>query len=496
MDEMEGKMAEEKKKRRIIKQILKWLGLGLLVALILGALVYDAPGKVIALLLIILAGCTILPKRAVKWFGLSVAAVVVILIIWVFLPENNEGWRPFTFEEELTALKAKCAVPDSENAAIAYDKLFENLDIDSNQPKFFSRTKIPSTAEPWRSADHPETAEWLKGHQQTIDTLMEISRIEKCRFPITADFTMHEHDDQMIKMRRCAYLLISAANNDIAEGRIDSALEKYLCVTRMGRHIYQQSAMTDFLSGSALEDWALAHLNRFMMEGQTSREQIQLIANSIKELENNWNCDLSRSIEYEKLLCKNMLGFWYEINQKGKVRLSRNPAATMGALLQQGVRPQTYWRRKPAKAGVIIAWFFVPSTPQKVANIVDATYKKYYAMAEPNFGWNKKPSEVQPQFKLNYHFVIEMLTNMSGETYYVIHERYLAHLARRRGSRLLAAISQYKIENNTWPANLDTIKSLVPAEALIDPASGKQFEYENHGKRFSLYGETVNIWPK
>ena len=59
-------MTEEKKKRRIIKQIFKWLGLGLLVALILGALIYDAPWKVLALLLIMLAAYTILPKRSHK----------------------------------------------------------------------------------------------------------------------------------------------------------------------------------------------------------------------------------------------------------------------------------------------------------------------------------------------------------------------------------------------------------------------------------------------
>jgi FtsH-binding integral membrane protein len=83
MDEIQGKMTGEKKKRRIIKRIFKWIGLGLLVAPIFAALIYDAPWKVLALLLILLAAHTILPKAAIKWFWLSVAAVVVILIIWV-----------------------------------------------------------------------------------------------------------------------------------------------------------------------------------------------------------------------------------------------------------------------------------------------------------------------------------------------------------------------------------------------------------------------------
>jgi hypothetical protein len=479
---MEGKMTEKKKKRRIIKQIFKWLGLGLLVALIMGALIYDAPWKVLALLLIILAGCTILPKGTVKWFWLSVAAVVVILIIWVSLPDQTEGWRPYTFDEELAALQAKYAVPDNENAALLYDKLFETLDIDSNQPKFFAKTTPSSRDGPWLSKDHPETAEWLKGHQKTIDMLMEISRIEKCRFSITANPADTERWEHLQKMRHCAFLLLSSANNDLAEDRTDSGLKKYLCMIQIANHLYQQPALVDFLVGVAIEAQAFKQLNRFMIEGQPSKDQLRLIANSIKDLKNNWSVDFSKLFGYEKLLQKNMFS-WYEINQKAKVRLSRS-------------RSPAYWKRKLTKASTILGWFFFPSTPQKLAKIVDASYEKYYKMASPDFDWNKRPAEVRPQFKLNYIFIVEHLTNLSEQSYSRIHEIYLRHLAGRRGSRLLAAISQYKIENNIWPVNLDAVKSLAPANAFIDPVGGKQLEYENHGKRFSLYGETTNIWPK
>jgi hypothetical protein len=498
MDEMEGKMAE--KKRRIIKQIFKWLGLGLLVALIMGALIYDAPWKVLALLLIILAACTILPKPARKWFWLSVAAVVVVLIIWVFLPDVNGGWRPYTFDEEFAALQAKYAIPDNENAALLYSKLFETLDTDSNAPEFFNSAKITSTDGPWLSKDHPETAEWLKGHQKTIDTLLEISRIEKCSFPIVATLIDPEYMKYGPKMRRCAFLLLSAANNDMAEDRTDAGLEKYLCIIQLSKHIHQQHALVDLMVGFAVEGLAFKQLKRFMIEGQPSKEQLQLMANSLKDLENNWCSDFNRRLDYEKLLFKNIISLFYEINRdrEGKVRLSRNPTATFRALFPQETQPPPtfYGHRKLTKASVIVGWLFWPPKPHTVSKAIDETYEKYYAMADPNFDWSKKPPEVQPQLKLNFRYIIEFLTNMSGQAHSSIHEIYLRHLAGRRGSRLLAAISQYKIENNAWPANLDAVKSLAPAEAFIDPVGGKQFEYQISGNRFFLYGETVNIWPK
>jgi len=283
-------MAEQEqkpKKRGIVKRIFGWIWLGLLTLLILAALVYDAPWKVIVLLLIILAACTALPRTARKWFRLSVAAVVIVLITWVFLPDENGGWRPYTFDEELAALQAKYAVPDEENAALLYSKLFEGLAIDSNQPEFFTKENPSSRDGPWLSKDHPETAEWLKDHQKTIDTLVEISRIEKCRFPITANPIIRDFQGYSPKIRGCAFLLVSAANNDIAEGRTDAGLEKYLSMIQMAKHLYQQPVMMDFLVGFAIENLALTHLNRFMIEGQPSKEQLQLIANSIKDLENN-----------------------------------------------------------------------------------------------------------------------------------------------------------------------------------------------------------------
>jgi hypothetical protein len=43
---------------------------------------------------------------------------------------------------------------------------------------------------------------------------------------------------------------------------------------------------------------------------------------------------------------------------------------------------------------------------------------------------------------------------------------------------------------------LDSIESDVPAEAFIDPVTENPLEYENHGECFSLYGETIKIWPE
>ena len=202
-------MAEEQvtnKKPVIIVRVLKGIGLGLLVLLLIAALIFQAPWKVTVLLFIILAACTVLPKPYRKWFWIYVAAVVLVLIIWVFLPEDNEGWRPYTFDEELAALEAKYAIPDSDNAAKIYDELLKSYDgerfvypdlssVDIGDANIVEYMKLSKKAKPkntfypdfwdeeledltiskpWSSKDYPELVKWLKEkHESTIEKLMQ-----------------------------------------------------------------------------------------------------------------------------------------------------------------------------------------------------------------------------------------------------------------------------------------------------------------------------------
>lgn len=487
-------MAEQKRTFGVVRRIIKWIGLGLLTLLIILALFFQAPWKIITLLAIILAASTVLPKQMRKWFWLSIGAVVIALIIWIFLPEDNEGWRPYTFDEEMATLETKYAVPDEENAALAYDAILETFDIDSNQPEFFLKTKPSSKDEPWRSKDHPETAEWLKSYQGTIEKLIQVGKKDKCIFlPIGANIiTTSQHMKTLPKIHQCVFLLLSVANNDMAEGRTDAGIEKYLFILNIANHLYQQPTLLYYQMGG-LERLGLQQLNRYIFEGQPTEAQLKLISNSIKNLQNNWGSYLSNIFDLEKLYAKNMFcGIYYEINPQGKTRFSRG---SLARTLDQ-TRKGTYTRRKCAKLGTIFAWLYISSSPEKIGKIVDTGFKKHYAMTRPDFDWNTQPNQQQPRFTLNYGYMVEIMTSLTYPAYYRIHETYQKHLTLQRGSRLLIAIKQYHNENNTWPPDLDAIKSAAPAEAFIDPVTGNQLEYENHGERFSLYGETANIWPK
>jgi len=489
------KEEQEKKKPGIVRRIFKWIGLGLLTVLIILGLVFQAPWKVTTLLAIILLACTILPKQLRKWFWLSVGVVVIALVVWVFLPEADGEWRPYTFDEELAALEAKRAVPNSENAARIYNELLEIPFPDGNEPKFFVRSSPSTKSGPWLSKDHPKMGEWLEEQEGIIQKLMEASKIEECRFPMAADSVkLSETMDRLVPMRQWAYLLISAANNDIAEGRTEEGFQKYIAVLQMSKHLHQQPTNLDMIVGIAIEALALGQFNRFAVTGDATEERLIVIEEALAKTKHDWTSDLARILEGEKLLTKNILySTAYEINPKGKIRLSRDPTAAMRRQFPEERPPLAYWQRKLIKASTVLSWFYIPSTPQKAAEFIDAVYERLHAMAEPDFDWKKEPQKFpMTRLRANYRYLTKHIADMSGKAFYRIHDLYLRVTTDKKGSRLIIALRRYKNRKGRWPESLDDIKSLAPAEIFVDPFNNGSFVYKLTDDSFILYSRGKN----
>ena len=316
-------------------------------------------------------------------------------------------------------------------------------------------------------------------------------------------------------------MLVIAINNDIAEGRANKAIQKIVANLQMAKHLYQQPTSIDFLAGTIVESLAIRNLNRIMVESAAMDRRMNIIENALADIKNDWNSIFAKNLEFDKLWTKFELTNYYEVNTKGRIRLSRDPWAQLRAsgreLYQNAgvdinqINPNlvdflypSYLQKKLIKAETILRWFTMPSDPEKAADILDACLDKYDVMAQPDFDWGKQPQKLDSfdtRSNFNRHIFYKMhfarlTADKWAESNYTLYDAYLRILALRRGSRLLVAIKQYQMEHNAWPADLDVIKSAVPAEALIDPVTEREFTYMNHGERFSLYGETANIWPR
>jgi hypothetical protein len=496
--EQQNSQPEIKKRPHLANRIVRWMWVGLLSLLLAAGLFFQAPWKATTLILIFLLVATILPRVYRKWFWAGIGVIVVGLITWVFLPEETKGWRPYTFDKELAALKAKYAIPDEENAAVIYNQLSEDYNEATFEPNFVDpNLENLIREEPWSSKGHPEATQWLQQHESTIAKLIEASEIEQCRFPINADVVgVSDTLDRVRPMRRWAHLLISAANNDVAEGRTNQALEKYIAVLQMGKHLYQQPSLIEMLVGIAIEARSIDQLNRFVIMGDVAEEHLSVIEQALAEIKHDWSYSFPRFLEYEKLMHKNFWGMFYGVSPEGKIRL--NPSVTKRVIMAQlpeDIKDKfviTYWHERLIKASTILWWFYVPSTPQKAGEIIDSEYKRFYAMAEPNFDWQKKVERPTKMLRLNCQYLIECLAGILEPTYYSIHDTYLRHIAQQRGALLTIALRRYKNKTGHWPESLDDIQSLAPEEIFVDPINGGSFIYKLTDENFTLYSKGKN----
>ena len=512
-------MAEEKrqgKKWRIVKLIILWIWRILLTALIIGAIIFDVPWKVFAILLIFLAACTILPRPVRKWFWLSVAAVIVILIIWIFLPDNNKDWQPykFPFDSEVAAINAQYKIPDKENAATIYNELLENYNKDESEPNFRDYRDancIDKTLHPWKTQDYPEIADWLAKKQPVIEKLIEASNIERCSFPVSSPLHFDKQVDRYSAMRHWAQMLMRAASNDLGEGRNVEAFEKGLTVMRMGQQLCRQPTMIDWLVGAALEALGMSRIKEFIVEKDISKEQLDSIQETLQKTKYDWDKDYHRFLDCEKLSLKNLCGDLYEINSKGRIRFSHDPLSSFRAITRKEIEENNesymplksfaypgYFHRKALKAGVVLLWFYMPSTPQKLSDIVDKHFGRFYSLDESDFIKFKEPLNLysnqiySARGIMNFNNATKMMSNIIIETYYNFNKTYKRTFAENRGCQILIALKRYKNQNGQWPENLEQIKPFADPNILVDPQNNSSFVYKKAEDSFTLYSKGPN----
>jgi hypothetical protein len=240
--------------------------------------------------------------RGLRWWAgvAMLTAAAVLVLLWVL-----QRLTMRSVEQRLAAIEAARAIPDEQNAALIYNQLF----LTGDRPDFFARTYPSAIYGPWLAADHPQTAAWLKKHEATIAKLLEAGQMEKCRFPVTL-YTpaFNNHMKLLVAMRGSAVLLIAAGNNDMAEGRIDAGLAKYLCVIQMAKHLDQQPILISFLVSLTLEALALDRIKAFILEGDISKDRLDSIKQALSKIEPDCKRHVSDIFELDGLYAKRRLG--------------------------------------------------------------------------------------------------------------------------------------------------------------------------------------------
>ena len=176
-----------------------------------------------------------------------------------------------SIDRQLAAMEAAEAIPDSENAAVAYLNF---------------------------------TATYSAPNRDGIERLIEISKIDKCGFPIPRNRQqIIRSGDFLQDMRDWHRFLNSEINNNLHRDRMREATDICACIYRMARHLRSQSPSSSYYSHGLGFDAVLSlAIKRLIMKGSTTNEHLSALRSVMPPIQDTWKQDRKRLGQVETLM--------------------------------------------------------------------------------------------------------------------------------------------------------------------------------------------------
>jgi hypothetical protein len=229
-------------------------------------------------------------RRKTRRFYIAVVSVFLLAMLAVILFIGPLRW--WSIDRQIAEIEAERAIPDSENAAVLYRQFIQDFEVPnwSIGNILTPQADTDTVRKPWGSSDHPELAALIEEHREAISRLIEITKAEKCCFPIPC--TQEQFESPITptsEMRSWMFFLSRAINNDIGEGRIEAAIEEYACILGMADHLYQQPVIIHQLIAIAIEAYPTTTAARLIVDDDMTDAQLDLMAEVLLPIDDRWH---------------------------------------------------------------------------------------------------------------------------------------------------------------------------------------------------------------
>ncbi len=467
---------------------LRFVSLFLLIAVLLLAITRKLPWKVTTVLALVpVLGITV-PRKLLVWVWLLPLAGFIGIYIWIQLPgQSRSDWHAYQFETEREVLSADWQMAPDDNAAMQYEQVLADYGESVFGYHFMSRQGEDATFNgPWRSQEYPKLALWLKTFDEGIAQLLETSKMDRCRFAIVHDLkAMQAQQKRINQLKGWARLLLRSANLDLGEGRFEQALEKQLAVVRIAQHLYSQQSLFDQTGAFHIELLASRALERTIIEHCNDPATLETIQAAFLELDSGWAKSWQAIVEREKLMVKNIAGVFYEVNNDGRIRITRQAIHAMQEGL--GFRPRRLFLKEPEmnRLAVIGLRLSLPFTPDGMADLIDKRFDYYSLQTQKGHVQEYIAPQHIWQMGWNCRTPVDWQAMQQVKWFWALDGQDKRHDALENLMQIFVGLKHYQLEHNRWPEELNELA--VGTDILTDPVHGKPFAYQQVGDGFGIY---------
>lgn len=164
------------------------------------------------------------------------------------------------------------------------DYVKDHLKLDSAEWDRISDQLARATQRPWKAADSPHLAAWLKANEKPLAVTIEASRRPAYFNPLVSSrrapgSLLGAPMPGVHKCRQLAQALTARALLCIAEGNDEEAWQNLLACHRLGRHVARGATLIESLTGISIEQRAseasLGYLERTSLTGKQVQARLK-----------------------------------------------------------------------------------------------------------------------------------------------------------------------------------------------------------------------------
>lgn len=353
-----------------------------------------------------------------------------------------------TVQVEAGSLMLAVAPPpidDAQNAALIYEKAFARLDADKTLAEDTSPLKQDKPDMP-----SPATASLLDRHARTLALLHQAAALPACRFD--HDFAHPSFEmllPELSKARSAGRLLRLAARSELAQGRVDNALDAIRDLLHLSRHMTGTPTLINMLVAISIETMARDTLAE-VLPAVTRPAQLSAVdLGDAGYMQRN----LRRSLEGEEAAALAMLSGI----GTGRYTFGELTAMADGSTVLNGTRDRP-----------LAALFRVFLLPDEIQN-----YRHYMA--------DTRKAALEPYFKVqaSLHETENTITHMGllmrllAPSLNGCFKQVAKSSAQHSTAQVAMALTAYRLDHGQYPGKLDLLVPAYLDEVPLDPFDGK-----------------------